>query len=625
MGRIKPLADTLISQLAAGEVVERPASVLKELLENALDAGAQSIAVSLDEGGIKRLRLTDDGSGIEPDDLALALLRHATSKIATLADLEAVATMGFRGEALAAIAAVARVTVTSRVPAAPHASSLSAEGGSVSPVMPAAHAQGTTVDVTDLYFNTPARRKFLRTESTEYGHCFDALERIAIARHDVAFSLKHNGRVTAHWPRATQPARIAAIIGDDFMASARPIDSGGTEIRLTGYAGDPSAARGSRDAQYLFVNGRFVRDKLLMHAARDAYSDLLHGDRHPAYVLFIDINPTAVDVNVHPAKTEVRFRDSRAVHQFVRHTLARVLAPAAGDAPFPHASAQLNAAGDMAVRPGLSLGPSPQYGSTRPFQQRLGVAQPSTAYTAMMAQLREPAGLLPSQFGSAAPTDSPIPDLPNTSGASLPGGDDDPQPLGFALGQLHGVYILAQNARGLVLIDMHAAHERILFEKLKAGLDQNTAGEGRGAPRQSLLVPVSLTADAADVAMIDEHAATLDTLGFEMSAASGTSIVVRAVPSLVAAGEIAPLARSLLADLRHYGATQVLTEHRDALLSTMACHGAVRAHRALTTPEMNALLREMESTERSGQCNHGRPTWYQLSLSDLDRLFLRGR
>ena len=631
MARIRPLADTLVSQIAAGEVVERPASVLKELLENALDASAQSISVHLEAGGIKRIRVTDDGSGIEPDDLPLALARHATSKIVTLNDLESVATLGFRGEALASMASVARVTITSRPPEAQHGSSIQAEGGPPSSAEPAAHATGTTVDVADLYFNTPARRKFLKTEGTEYAHCSDVFHRLALPRPDVALSLKHNGRVSAHLPKTDLRGRVAAVLDAAFVESARFIDEGGATLRLHGFAGAPAAARSSRDAQYFFVNGRFVRDKLLAHALREAYADVLHGDRHPAFALFLEIDPSVVDVNVHPAKTEVRFRDGRAVHQFVRHALGKALAANAANAPRPIATAVVSTVA-ATTAPGYapSFAPRPMY-----TQQNLGVAQPSAAYSAMMANLREPpttlGGSLATRFG---PADAPstltapdaldarsTPDSPSSPRAAVaPFGDNaDPQPLGYALAQLHGIYILAQNQAGLVLVDMHAAHERILYEQLKTALDS------RVVARQALLVPVTFSADAIDVATAEEHTDTLEKIGLEVAPASPTSLVVRTVPALVAAGEIPALVRGIVRDIREYGASQVLDAHQNEILSTMACHGAVRAHRQLTTAEMNALLREMESTERSGQCNHGRPTWYQLSLGDLDKLFLRGR
>ncbi len=565
MSAIRVMPELLIGQIAAGEVVERPASVLKELLENSLDAGAAGIEVTLEAGGTKRVQVDDDGAGIPREDLALALARHATSKIATLADLESVATMGFRGEALASIASVSRLELVSRARDAGHAWSVAAEGGAPAEPRPAARAAGTTVSVADLYFNTPARRKFLRSEATEFGHCDEAFRRVALARPDLAFTLRHNGRVSAHLAPQSAEARAAALLGKEFAAASIPLDTGAGPVRLHGLAGTPQAARARADAQYFFVNGRFVRDRLLAHAVREAYRDTLHGERQPAFVLFLDIDPRAVDVNVHPAKTEVRFRDSRGVHQYVFHALSRALAPSAAEAPVSYAALP-------------SQGPA--------IQAALAMQEPVMA--------------------------------PRVAPAPLPAAEKAP-PLGYALGQLHGVYILAQNEAGLVLVDMHAAHERILMEQMKLGLD---AG---GIERQSLLVPAVFRAEAIDVATAEENSETLARLGLELSVAGPNELAVRAAPALLAGGDVASLARALLAELREFGAAQVLAARQNELLATMACHAAVRANRALTAPEMNALLREMEETERSGSCNHGRPTWYQLTLADLDKLFLRGR
>jgi DNA mismatch repair protein MutL len=584
---IRLLPDTLVSQIAAGEVVERPASVVKELLENSLDAGARTITLALDAGGAKRIRITDDGGGVPREDLALALARHATSKIESLADLERVATLGFRGEALASIASVARVTVTSRTAGAEHAWRIAAEGGPPGAAEPAAHAAGSTVEVLDLYFNTPARRKFLKTEGTEFAHCAEAFARVALAHPEVAFPLRHNGRVSNHLPATTAPARIAALLGAEFDRSARRLDAAVPGLRVTGMLGDPAQARGTRDAQYVFVNGRFVRDKVVAHALREAYRDVLHGDRHAAYVVFVEIDPGAVDVNVHPAKTEVRFRDSRAVHQFVFHAAQRALALTAAAAPAPRATAE--PVGERFV----PRAPS--------FQGALGVAQPVAAYAALL------------EGGARGLAVARAPESPAADAAEME------QPLGFALAQLHGVYILAQNRQGLVLVDMHAAHERIVYEQLKRALDAHVPGT------QQLLIPVTFEADALDAASVAEHADALRALGFEIGALSPTAVVVRGVPAAVAAGDVAAVARALLRDLREFGASRMLAERRDELLATMACHGAVRANRALSVAEMNALLRRMEETERAGQCNHGRPTWYQLTLADLDKLFLRGR
>jgi DNA mismatch repair protein MutL len=591
---IKVLPELLISQIAAGEVVERPASVLKELLENSLDAGATEVQVLLDGGGIARIQVEDDGGGIAREDFELALARHATSKIRSLDDLEAVGSLGFRGEALASIASVARVTLTSRDGASPHAHALNTEGPVSGPVEPAARQPGTTVTVADLYFNTPARRKFLRTEATEFGHCEGVFHRIALARPDVTFLLKHNGRVSAHYRAHTVGERVAAILGKEFSAASLPVEAEAATLALRGFAGAPQAARSRADQQYFFVNGRYVRDRLLSHAVREAYSDVLHGDRQPAYALFLELDPRGVDVNVHPAKTEVRFRDSRSIHQFVFHAVKRALSPGAGQAPVAYAQMD---------RQERSIAPRPSY---MPYQPGLGVEQPVAAYQALFSD------------AGAAPTavfDAPAPLRTEPIHPSRPGA----QPLGYAIAQLHGVYILAQNEAGLVLVDMHAAHERIVYEKMRRSLDAGAL------QRQALLVPAMFQADSVEVATAEEQQAALDRLGFEIGVASPTTLAVRAVPSSLAGGDLAALARSVLADLREFGATEALATRRDELLSTMACHAAVRANRTLSVPEMNALLREMEDTERSGSCNHGRPTWYQLSMADLDRLFLRGR
>jgi DNA mismatch repair protein MutL len=572
---IRVLPELLISQIAAGEVVERPASVLKELIENSLDAGAREIGVTLDAGGSRRVQVDDDGAGIARDDLELALARHATSKIGSLEELEAVASLGFRGEALASIASVARVEITSRAQSAPHAYLIRAEGGAPDEIEPAARAAGTSVSVGELYFNTPARRKFLRTEATEFGHCEEVFRRAALARPDLAWTLRHNGRVSAALKPQSGAERAAALLGKDFRAGALEVDARAAGLRLHGLAGGPQAARSRADMQYFYVNGRYVRDRLLAHAAREAYAELLHGERQPAYVLFLELDPRAVDVNVHPAKTELRFRDARSVHQFVLHALKRALAPGAAAAPVSYASV---------------VAPAP----AAPLQGALGIAQATQAYQSFVAAASQPARL-----AEAAPEEAP--------------------PLGYALAQLHGVYILAQNAAGLVLIDMHAAHERIVFEKLRNALDAGAV------QRQSLLVPSVFRADALEVSTAEENRAALEQLGLELSATGPNELAVRAAPVALASGDVAGLARSVLAELREFGAAQALAARRDELLGGMACHAAVRANRSLSLPEMNALLREMERTERSGSCNHGRPTWYQLTLADLDKLFLRGR
>lgn len=600
MSAIQVLPDLLISQIAAGEVVERPASVLKELLENSLDSGATEVQVLLDAGGIARIQVEDNGGGIAGDEFTLALARHATSKIRSLEDLEAVGSLGFRGEALASIASVARVTLTSRTGASPHAHMLNSEGPVTGSVEPAARQPGTTVTVADLYFNTPARRKFLRTEATEFGHCESVFQRIALARPDVAFLLKHNGRVSAHYQIQTVGDRVAAILGKEFSAASLPVEAEAGTLSLRGFAGAPQAARSRADQQYFFVNGRYVRDRLLSHAVREAYSDVLHGDRQPAYALFLELDPRGVDVNVHPAKTEVRFRDSRSIHQFIFHAVKRALSPAAGQAPVAYA--QVDAPADHAIAP------RPAYA---PYQHGLGVEQPVAAYQSMFAQTAATPFRAPMPTPGAAAAIAPLP-LPQPSRPDAP-------PLGYALAQLHGVYILAQNEAGLVLVDMHAAHERIVYERMRRSLDAGAL------QRQSLLVPAMFQADSVEVATAEEQQDALDKLGFEVGVASPTTLAVRAVPAALAGGDLPALARSVLADLREFGATEALATRRDELLSTMACHAAVRANRILSVPEMNALLREMEETERSGSCNHGRPTWYQMSMPDLDRLFLRGR
>jgi DNA mismatch repair protein MutL len=578
MPHIQVLPDLLISQIAAGEVVERPASVLKELLENALDAGAAEIQVTLDQGGAKRVQVDDDGAGLAKEDLPLALARHATSKIRTLDDLQGVASMGFRGEALASIASVARLAIASRVKDAargvddaPHAWSINSEGGSGGAAKPAARAPGTTVLVEDLYFNTPARKKFLRTEQTEFGHCEVTFRRIALARPGVAFTLKHNGRVSAHLRAQTIGERAAALLGREFLDASFAVEAQAGPLRLYGVAGTPQSARARADAQYLFVNGRYVRDRMLSHAVREAYRDQLHGDRQPAYLLFLELDPRGVDVNVHPAKIEVRFRDAGGIHQFVFHALKRALAPSAAEAPVSYARPAHTGSG---------------------LQQGFQLAQPAQVYQSFMA---------------AATAAAPLPEAENSP------------PLGFALAQLHGVYILAQNEAGLVLVDMHAAHERIVMEKLKKSLDAGALA------RQSLLVPAVLAADALDVATAEENSEALEKLGLETSVSGPNELAVRSAPALLAGGDIAGLTRNVLRDIREYGASEVLSARQNELLATMACHAAVRANRMLTVTEMNALLREMEETERSGSCNHGRPTWYQLTMADLDRLFLRGQ
>lgn len=606
--KIHLLPDLLISQIAAGEVVERPSSVLKELLENALDAGSSNIQIQLEEGGVKLIRVSDDGSGIARDELVLALTRHATSKIASLDDLERVATLGFRGEALASVAAVARVTLTSRQ-AGSHANSNHAwrlnAGQCVAPE-PAALAAGTLVEVRDLYYNTPARRKFLKSEATEFAHCAEAVKRIALAHPDVAFTLTHKGRVSLHLPLGDASHRVGAILGDEFLAGSRVLDTGmigasggqtgnggdhsGRGLRVFGHCALPAHSRARNDAQYCYVNGRFVRDKLLSHALREAYQDLLHGSRFPAYCIFLEVDPSNVDVNVHPAKTEVRFRDGRAVHQFVFHAVQRTLSGSLASEANAFSARLENAA-----RPSLD--------HWAPRQESLRVNEPAAAAYLSFAQSANSALAAPSTF--------------TVRPSTLAQGEAPP--LGYALAQLHGVYILAQNAQGLIVVDMHAAHERILYEKLKIALD------ARQVATQALLIPAIFNADALEVAAAEEHLEALHELGFDLAPIGPAQLAVRAVPALLQAADPANLARSLLGELREHGITQVMAARRNELLATMACHGAVRASRLLSIPEMNALLRQMEETERADQCNHGRPTWTQVSMDELDRLFKRGR
>ncbi|MBI4740443.1 MAG: DNA mismatch repair endonuclease MutL [Betaproteobacteria bacterium] len=582
------LPDLLISQIAAGEVVERPASVLKELLENALDAGSSAIQIQLEEGGVKLIRVSDDGCGIARDELALALTRHATSKIASLADLERVATLGFRGEALASVASVARLTLTSRQSGSAHAWRLNESRATPEPV---ALAAGTVVEMRDLYYNTPARRKFLKSEATEFAHCAEVVKRIALAHPAAAFTLAHNGRVGLHLAKSDARGRAGAILGDDFLAESRTLDTGSSgPLRVFGHCALPAHSRARSDAQYCYVNGRFVRDKLLGHALREAYQDLLHGSRYPAYCVFLEIDPATVDVNVHPAKTEVRFRDSRAVHQFVFHAVQRVLSA--------------SAAADIEAQATIPAAPRSAYGNWTPRQEPLRVNE--AAATAYLT------------FAQSAQHSRSVASSGSAPGEWTPSHTETP-PLGHALAQLHGVYILAQNAQGLIVVDMHAAHERILYEKLKNALD------GRQVATQALLIPAVFAADALEVAAAEEHADALRELGFDLAPMGPAQLAVRAVPALLQAADPAALARSLLGELREHGVSQMLAARRNELLATMACHGAVRARRQLSLPEMDALLRQMEATERADQCNHGRPTWTRLSMADLDRLFLRGR
>lgn len=633
---IRPLPEILINQIAAGEVVERPASVVKELVENAIDAGASRVDIDLEEGGVRLIRIRDNGSGIAPEQLPLAVSRHATSKIADLDDLESVATLGFRGEALPSIASVSRFTLSSRRAHDEHGSALQIEGGKIGEVTPRAHAPGTTVEVRELFYNVPARRKFLRAERTELGHIEEWLRSLALARPDVELRVSHNGKASRRYKPGDlySDARLAETLGEDFANQAVRVDHSGAGLRLHGWIAQPHYSRASADQQYLYVNGRSVRDRSVAHAVKMAYGDVLYHGRQPAYVLFLELDPTRVDVNVHPAKHEVRFRDSRLVHDFVYRTLKDALADTRAGM-----SAQEIGAGpvhpvDAAAAPmtssagasgfGLARGPAPGAGSGgggggfsgwRP-QQPLGlqVADAPAAYAALYAA---PAG---AERGAA------LPPMPTENGLPVTSADAGVPPLGYAIAQLHGIYILAENAEGLIVVDMHAAHERIGYERLK------NAHDGIGLQSQPLLVPITLAvgereADTAEseADTAESEAETLAALGFEVTRAGPGSLHVRSIPALLAHAEPEGLLRDVLTDLREHGQSRRVASARDELLSTMACHGAVRANRRLTVPEMNALLRDMEITERSGQCNHGRPTWARFSLAEIDRWFLRGR
>ena len=594
--RIQPLPEHLINQIAAGEVIERPASVVKELVENALDAGATRIEVELEAGGVKRVRVRDNGSGIAAEDLGLALTRHATSKIASLDDLEAVRSMGFRGEALPSIASVSRFSLTSRTVDAAHAHALDVDNGEIGPLRPAQHPVGTTAEMRELFFNVPARRKFLRAERTELGHVEDWLRAIALARPEVGFSLTHNGRLLLRdeaVPQAPE-SRVDAVLGEEFLAHSLRIDHSAAGLRLHGYVGLPTAARAQNDRQFFYVNRRLVRDRVIAHAVRQAYADVLFHGRHPAFVLFLELDPLLVDVNAHPAKTEVRFRDQRLVHDFLFRSLHEALAQ--------------TRAGQAATIAAPVFPPSAA--AFVPQQAGLGlrVAEPLAAYGSVYGR----------NEATAAPSSAFLPTAMPGPMSEAPAADEIP-PLGFAIAQLHGVYVLAQNAQGLVLVDMHAAHERITYERLKA---QQACGD---IASQQLLVPttVSVTRREADAAE-DFHTA-FQNLGIELARSGETSVLIRRIPVLLDGADVERLVRDVLAEFVQHDSSRRLEEAANELLSTLACHASVRANRRLTVPEMNALLRQMEATERSGQCNHGRPTWVQWTMQDLDRLFQRGR
>lgn len=633
---IRELSDELISQIAAGEVVERPASVVRELVDNALDAGATQVTVRLSAGGVRLIAVEDDGLGIAREELPLALRRHATSKIASLQDLESVATMGFRGEALAAIASVSELTLLSRTAEAEHAWALEALSGEL---RPAARARGTTVEVKELFFSTPARRKFLKTDATELAHCVEAVRRHALARPEVGFAVWHDGRQVEHWRAGSALQRMADVLGVDFREQSVAVDAespaaNGSPVRVQGRAGVPDAARSRADQQFAYVNGRFVRDKVIAHAVRSAYEDVLHGQRQPVYVLFIEIDPARVDVNVHPTKIEVRFRDSRDVHLAVRRAVEQALAaPRAGAS----SAAAATAGAAHLVSPGATgvmATPADARGLGPAVQSRLDWHRGADANAADAHGLWEASGRNVAEAWApwiSAP--SAVPDTPTDARpgalptalpaappaaplAALPDGD---WPLGRAVAQVQGVYILAENAQGLVIVDMHAAHERIVYERLKRELDVNAVA------RQNLLIPATFAASPQEIATAEVAHEALAALGLELTPFSARTLAVRAVPSTLAQGDAVELARSVLAELAQHEASTVIQRVQHELLATMACHGAVRANRQLTLDEMNALLRQMEATERSDQCNHGRPTWRQITMRELDALFLRGR
>ncbi len=614
MSRIHLLSPRLANQIAAGEVVERPASVVKELLENSLDAGADTVDIDIEQGGIKRMRIRDNGSGIDKDDLPLAISRHATSKILALDDLEAVGTLGFRGEALASIASVSRLSLSSNTFDEGAGWLARCEGRDMTVgVEPTAHPRGTSVEVRDLFFNTPARRKFLRTEKTEYSRIDDVLKKLALSHFDVAFTLRHNSKPARRFPAATtqleQERRVAAVCGPAFMEQARFFNTEVGDLRLWGWLGAPTFSRSQADLQFFYVNGRSIRDKVVSHAVRQAYQDVLYHGRHPAYVLFLELPATDVDVNVHPTKHEVRFRESRTLHGFLYGSLSRIVAemgpgrdagePSSGivpGVPVTHVDGGISAATMQHDTPT----PAYQHPVLFPARDRGTVGEQMAVYQ------------LPGQKGDGVAGSN------NSSNGDVTEPTEIP-PLGYALSQLRGIYILAENREGLVLVDMHAAHERITYEQMK------TAYNSVGVAAQPLLVPEALALSEKEADCGESHLSLFETLGITLQRAGPESLLVRAVPALLRGAAVEPLVRDVLADLLTHGTTRRIEEHINEILSTMACHGSVRAGRQLTLTEMNALLREMEATERSGQCNHGRPTWTQLSMNELDALFMRGR
>jgi len=608
-GRIRRLSTYLANQIAAGEVVERPASVVKELLENSIDAGANRIDIDIENGGCRLIRVRDNGAGIHHEDLVLALSRHATSKLASSDDLVAIRTLGFRGEALPSIASVSRLVLTSRQQEEETAWSISGDGSEpdLTDIKPAAHPQGTTIEVRDLFYNTPARRKFLRSEKTEFGHIEEIVRRIALACPAIAIRLQHNQRIVIDFRAAgavsatadAELDRIARICGPAFQQQALPVDCDTVDLHLYGWVALPTFSRSQADMQYFFVNGRVIRDKLVSHAVRQAYRDVLYHGRHPAYVLYLDMPADQVDVNVHPTKHEVRFREARLVHDFLFRSLHKALADIrpGGDSPAAVAGPQTAMDGQAGRPPPLAVNRSSVYGAGS--QQALRIAEPPGAALASVYEALRNSDVSDSEVGQAEDADVP--------------------PLGYALAQLHGVYILAQNARGLVVVDMHAAHERITYERMKSGHD---AGQVRSQP---LLVPMSVHVSEREARLVDDHAALFSNLGMRIERLGPETLVVREIPIVLADADVEVLLRDVLADLHAHGDSRRIRDNIDDVLATMACHGSVRANRRLTLPEMNALLRDMERTERSGQCNHGRPTWTELTLTELDKLFLRGQ
>ena len=583
---IQPLPELLINQIAAGEVVERPASVVKELVENSLDAGATRISVALEQGGKRLIRVIDDGQGVPKEELALALSRHATSKVSSLAELESVATLGFRGEALPSIASVGRLALISRSAGQQHAWQISTRGGEIGSPTPAAGDQGTRVELRDLFYNVPARRKFLRKDNTEYQHIDEWLRRMSLARFDVAFDWSHNGKVSRRLPVAldetARAIRVKGICGHEFWEHAVQVDAGSGDLGLQGWVAEPRFSRPRADRQFFFVNGRIVRDRVIAHAVRQAFGDVLMHGRHSAFVLYLCMPEEGVDVNVHPQKHEVRFRDARRVHDFLYSSLHRVLAETGVGAGAPRPGGGLGGVG------GPSAFLPPTQGSVG-----LGVAEQVAHYAQVISSM-------PGRHGESE------------SGQDVP-------PLGFALAQLHGVYVLAQNAQGLVLVDMHAAHERITYERLKCGL------VGEGIKSQSLLVPESIHVSEREADLAEAYTGHLESLGLSCDRSGPETLLIRKVPTLLQSADVAGLMKDVLAELASDGSSRLVEEELDEVLSSMACHGSVRANRQLSIPEMNALLRDMERTERIAQCNHGRPTWVQLDMPSLDRLFLRGR